>query len=84
MPKIDAAETMTRELTDVMSRISEYSKRASARREAYSNSNFADMPAWDRMLIEMVIDTHARMDALRAELAELRDLFTPAPENFEE
>lgn len=81
---VDIAKQQTDELNAVMARISEYAKRAQSRREAYANSNFADMPAWDRMLIEMIIDTHKQMDVLKAELADFREMFTPAPDMFVE
>jgi len=82
--QMDSTEKQENELKRVMQKITEYSQRAALRREAYMNSNFADMPVWDRMMVEMVIDTHNQMDALRQEVAELKEIFTPAPETFKE
>jgi len=80
----DPSKVLQDELTAVMAKITEYSTRARKRDEAYLNSNFADMPMWDRMMVEMVIDTTQRMSALEKDMEELKALFAPAPELLED
>ena len=74
--KVDEAE-----LIAVTKDISKYMTRAASRAEAYANSQFADMPPWDRIVIEMIIDDRKERAELRAKVEELEAVFAPAPEH---
>jgi hypothetical protein len=76
----DTYENMEAELTAIAKDISRFQQKAIKRQEAYANSQFADMPMWDRMVIEMVIENQARMTALEQRVTDLAEVFAPAPE----
>jgi hypothetical protein len=73
-----------RELAGIAKRIGVLGEKARRRQESYLNSPIADMPFWDRIIIEYLLEYEARMDEIQAEVREVMDLIKPAPETVEE
>ena len=44
----------------------------------------ADMPHWDRVLVEYVMALESKVDDLQAEMEEIKSFIVPAPETVQE
>ena len=81
---IDKAEVMQKELDTFWQKFGKFNKMALERKEQWSNSSMADMPHWDRVLVEYVMALESKVDDLQAEMEEIKSFIVPAPETVQE
>ena len=81
---IDKAEVMQQELDTFWQKFGKFNKMALERKEQWSNSSMADMPHWDRVLVEYVMALESKVDDLQAEMEEIKSFIVPAPETVQE
>ena len=81
---IDKAEVMQQELDTFWQTFGKFNKMALERKEQWSNSSMADMPHWDRVLVEYVMALESKVDDLQAEMEEIKSFIVPAPGTVQE
>ena len=81
---IDKAEVMQQELDTFWKKFGKFNKIALERKEQWSNSSMADMPHWDRVLVEYVMALESKVDDLQSEMEEIKSFIVPAPETVQE
>lgn len=70
-----------KKLAAIAQRLGIWGVKARRRQESYLNSPIADMPFWDRVMIEGMMELEERMDKIEKDNASITEILQPASEH---